>query len=405
MRDRSVSCAARADRSSACRSPCVRSASQRSRPASQGLATLGLPAFHRRISNTAVRGNRRLCRSATNSPELSGSWLPRRAANRPPRSGGSRPTGVPLLAAHPRPLERISRRTSAGSAWYVLSFKDSAAARSSRARRLRSCSSLRCGARSKGIKRGGSRIGGLATLPSGLLLAGSLTSTARVFSRASASNGVDRCARGCRRPARRGSNTAGARTAKRTRVLADAFDHMLDRLEDAFVRHYDVRRGDALDELRTPLTVDPRSARGARRASGRPDIEEVRRVQRLVGRRGRPHDATHGGPAAARRRPRRSRFLRTPADRARGLTWGELHRTACARRASAASTLKLEPPGYTPTPTPPARPGAAQPVAKTRSRHTADAGRQHPPCHAVVAVEPARVRIIVRRRRAGNRAP
>ena len=65
-----------------------------------------------------------------------------------------------------------------------------------------------------------------------------------------------------------------------TRVLADAFDHMLDRLEEAFARQQ-AFVSDASHELRTPLTA----IRGqlevlARREN--PDGEEIRRVQRLV---------------------------------------------------------------------------------------------------------------------------
>jgi two-component system OmpR family sensor kinase len=65
-----------------------------------------------------------------------------------------------------------------------------------------------------------------------------------------------------------------------TRVLADAFDHMLDRLEEAFSRQQ-AFVSDASHELRTPLTA----IRGqldvlARRQN--PDATEVRRVQKLV---------------------------------------------------------------------------------------------------------------------------
>ena len=65
-----------------------------------------------------------------------------------------------------------------------------------------------------------------------------------------------------------------------TRILADAFDHMLDRLEEAFARQQ-AFVSDASHELRTPLTA----IRGqlevlARRES--PDAAEVRRVQGLV---------------------------------------------------------------------------------------------------------------------------
>jgi signal transduction histidine kinase len=65
-----------------------------------------------------------------------------------------------------------------------------------------------------------------------------------------------------------------------TKVLADAFDHMLDRLEEAFARQQ-AFVSDASHELRTPLTA----IRGqlevlARREN--PDTAEIRRVQRLV---------------------------------------------------------------------------------------------------------------------------
>ena len=65
-----------------------------------------------------------------------------------------------------------------------------------------------------------------------------------------------------------------------TRILADAFDHMLDRLEEAFARQQ-AFVSDASHELRTPLTA----IRGqlevlARREN--PDGAEIRRVQGLV---------------------------------------------------------------------------------------------------------------------------
>jgi two-component system OmpR family sensor kinase len=65
-----------------------------------------------------------------------------------------------------------------------------------------------------------------------------------------------------------------------TAILADAFDHMLDRLEEAFARQQ-AFVSDASHELRTPLTA----IRGqlevlARRAH--PDQAEIQRVQRLV---------------------------------------------------------------------------------------------------------------------------
>jgi signal transduction histidine kinase len=63
-------------------------------------------------------------------------------------------------------------------------------------------------------------------------------------------------------------------------VLAESFNHMLDRLADAFARQSDFV-ADASHELRTPLTI----IRGqlevlARQAS--PPAEEIRRVERLV---------------------------------------------------------------------------------------------------------------------------
>jgi two-component system OmpR family sensor kinase len=67
---------------------------------------------------------------------------------------------------------------------------------------------------------------------------------------------------------------------REVRVLAESFDHMLDRLEDAFAR----QRGfvaDASHELRTPLTA----IRGQLEVLGRqqhPSSEDVERVSRLV---------------------------------------------------------------------------------------------------------------------------
>jgi two-component system OmpR family sensor kinase len=63
-------------------------------------------------------------------------------------------------------------------------------------------------------------------------------------------------------------------------VLADAFDHMLDRLADAFARQRSFV-SDASHELRTPLTV----IRGQLEVLARqqsPSLDEVRRVERLV---------------------------------------------------------------------------------------------------------------------------
>ena len=65
-----------------------------------------------------------------------------------------------------------------------------------------------------------------------------------------------------------------------TRILADAFDHMLDRVEEAFARQQ-AFVSDASHELRTPLTA----IRGQLEVLARnahPDAAEVRRVQGLV---------------------------------------------------------------------------------------------------------------------------
>jgi signal transduction histidine kinase len=65
-----------------------------------------------------------------------------------------------------------------------------------------------------------------------------------------------------------------------TRILADSFDHMLDRLEEAFARQQ-AFVSDASHELRTPLTA----IRGQLEVLARvenPDASEVRRVQRVV---------------------------------------------------------------------------------------------------------------------------
>jgi two-component system OmpR family sensor kinase len=65
-----------------------------------------------------------------------------------------------------------------------------------------------------------------------------------------------------------------------TRVLADAFDHMLDRLEEAFARQQ-AFVSDASHELRTPLTA----IRGQLEVLARnehPDAVEIRRVQGVV---------------------------------------------------------------------------------------------------------------------------
>jgi two-component system, OmpR family, sensor kinase len=64
------------------------------------------------------------------------------------------------------------------------------------------------------------------------------------------------------------------------RVLAEAFDHMLDRLQDAFDRQT-AFVADASHELRTPLTVI-RGQLEVLALADRPDADEVRRVEKLV---------------------------------------------------------------------------------------------------------------------------
>jgi signal transduction histidine kinase len=65
------------------------------------------------------------------------------------------------------------------------------------------------------------------------------------------------------------------------RVLAEAFDHMLDRLQGAFDRQT-AFVADASHELRTPLTVI-RGQLEVLALAGRPEAADVRRVEALVG--------------------------------------------------------------------------------------------------------------------------
>ena len=69
--------------------------------------------------------------------------------------------------------------------------------------------------------------------------------------------------------------------ASEIRVLAESFNHMLDRLEVAFEHQRDFV-ADASHELRTPLTVISGQLE-VLAAQDRPTAEEIRRVQRLVG--------------------------------------------------------------------------------------------------------------------------
>jgi two-component system OmpR family sensor kinase len=119
-----------------------------------------------------------------------------------------------------------------------------------------------------------------------LLLAGSLTLAAAILLGAAL---AARIVQPLRRMARTAARVDAGDLAPRIHaqgppdeihVLADAFDHMLDRLEDAFAR----QRGfvaDASHELRTPLTV----IRGQLEVLSRqaaPSAEEVRRTERIA---------------------------------------------------------------------------------------------------------------------------
>jgi two-component system OmpR family sensor kinase len=124
-----------------------------------------------------------------------------------------------------------------------------------------------------GIKRGFA-IGGTATLLGALLLgvllaagfARPLRRMARIAARVDAGDLSPRM------------NYRGPRNE--TRVLADAFDHMLDRLEEAFARQQ-AFVSDASHELRTPLTAIRGQLEVLARHE-RPEASEIRRVQALV---------------------------------------------------------------------------------------------------------------------------
>jgi signal transduction histidine kinase len=68
--------------------------------------------------------------------------------------------------------------------------------------------------------------------------------------------------------------------SEEVRTLAESFDHMLDRLDDAFARQREFV-ADASHELRTPLTVI-RGQLEVLARSADPSVEEVRRVEALV---------------------------------------------------------------------------------------------------------------------------
>ncbi|HEY5197383.1 MAG TPA: HAMP domain-containing sensor histidine kinase [Solirubrobacteraceae bacterium] len=75
--------------------------------------------------------------------------------------------------------------------------------------------------------------------------------------------------------------TVSASASREVRVLAESFNHMLDRLATAFAAQRDFV-ADASHELRTPLTVIAGQLE-VLAGQEHPDAEEVRRVERLVG--------------------------------------------------------------------------------------------------------------------------
>ena len=83
-----------------------------------------------------------------------------------------------------------------------------------------------------------------------------------------------------RRRARAADGSADRAAATRCTVLAEAFNHMLDRLAEAFAGQREFV-ADASHELRTPLTVI-RGQLEVLAAQEDPSEEEVRRVERLV---------------------------------------------------------------------------------------------------------------------------
>ncbi len=119
-----------------------------------------------------------------------------------------------------------------------------------------------------------------------LLLAGSLTLAAAILLGAAL---AARIVQPLRRMARTAARVDAGDLAPRIhaqgppdeiRVLADAFDHMLDRLEDAFAAQR-AFVADASHELRTPLTV----IRGQLEVLSRqaaPSAEDVRRTERIA---------------------------------------------------------------------------------------------------------------------------
>jgi two-component system, OmpR family, sensor kinase len=75
--------------------------------------------------------------------------------------------------------------------------------------------------------------------------------------------------------------TVSSSASREVRVLAESFNHMLDRLATAFAAQRDFV-ADASHELRTPLTVIAGQLE-VLAGQEHPDAEEVRRVERLVG--------------------------------------------------------------------------------------------------------------------------
>ena len=204
---------------------------------------------------------------ATNSPELFG--LPDDEHESPAAERAEQRNGRALLAARPG----LSTHLAPDVGWirvYVLSFKDTAGA----LERVGVAESLEPVSEAlEGITRGFAIGGGLTLL--GALLAGSLVAAAFSQPLRRMALIAARVDAGDLSPRIEHRGAGGE-----TRVLADAFDHMLDRLEDAFARQQ-AFVSDASHELRTPLTA----IRGQLEVLARqrsPDVEEVQRVQRLV---------------------------------------------------------------------------------------------------------------------------
>ena len=131
-------------------------------------------------------------------------------------------------------------------------------------------------------------------------------------------------------------------------MLADAFNHMLDRLTEAFAGQR-AFVADASHELRTPLTVI-RGQLEVLAAQENPSGDEVRRVERLVqaeiARISRLVD-----DLLLLAKTEQAEFLRVEPIDAAGVRGGALARQHPARRAVASSSTRFRPERCSPTPT------------------------------------------------------